>query len=738
MPSYYTPGIYFEKIDTATRNVLGLRTDIPGFVGIAERGPLNTPVRIESWKQFWAVFGGFIPQGYLAYAVQGFFENGGRICYVTRITDLDLAKRSEILLFDKSEEITQLAKSVNAYATEIEVTGIGSLSLGDFIILGNDSYYYEITTTPVGNKFTISPELANSYGKNTKVKKVNPSLKVRAINEGQWGKKLKITLNEDSLGSTVTSDSVTQIAAFSIVNDIKGFEEGSLVRVFQNRGGTIIEKYHYVESVVKASKKILWDTPLESGISGFDFNETIYFNTLEFALKVTYADKIKEAFEGLSLNPLYESRYVENIVKEESNLISVVDLYKLQYLGSVISAKYGTVYNDKINDGTLFLDNLLSSDEIKPNLPTADMMMNSLPDPQKINGGYVYLRGGFDGINTIKIDDFIGDPSLDEKLGLRCYEETDEVSMVCIPDIMIRSEEVELSPKEEEIDPCATAVDKALTPSAYVVEDPPEFDIDDIERAQRAMVEHCEMLKDRIAILDSLYDLDISEVYNWRLKFDSKYAALYYPWIVVNDPLQIKGEITREIPPSGYVSGVFARTDLTKGVHKAPANEEMMGVRDLVVTVTDNEQDILNPAGVNCLRNFPGRGILIWGSRSVSSDTTWRFINIRRLLIMIEESIEEAMQWAVFEPNDVHLRNGIILAVTSFLETLWSKGALAGNTASEAFFVKCDEVNNPQSVIDEGKIITDIGVAPSVPAEFIVFRIGKIKDKIEIIEEGAS
>ena len=734
MPSYKTPGIYFEKIDTATKSVLGLRTDIPGFVGIAERGPLNTSVRIESWKRFWAVFGGFIPQGYLAYAVQGFFENGGKICYVTRITDFELAERSEILLFDKSEEITKLVKSVNSSATELEVTSIGSFSQGDYIMLGNDEYYYEITSTPVGNTFTISPELANSYGKNTKVKKVNPSLKVRAINEGQWGKKLKITLNQDSLGSTITSDSVTQTAAFSIVCNIKGFEKGSLVRVFQNKGSTTIEKYHYIESVVKASKKIVWDIPLESGVSGFDFNDTIYFSTLEFTLKVTFNDKIKEVFEGLSLNPLYESRYVENVIEEESNLISVVDIYKLQYLGTVISVKYSGMYDDDIDDGTLLLGGLLSSDEIKLNLPGPDAMVNSLPDPQKINNGYVYLRDGFDGINTIEIDDFIGDPSLDEKRGLRCYEEVDEVSMICMPDIMIQPTEVELESREEDSDPCVE--EEGSSPSSVIVELPPEFTLDEIERTQRAMIEHCELLKDRVVILDPPFNLDVSETYNWRLKFDSKYAALYYPWIIVNDPLQIKGNITRVIPPSGYVVGVFARTDLAKGVHKAPANEEMLGVRDVVVRIEDNQQDILNPAGVNCLRSFPGRGILIWGARTVSSDTTWRYINIRRLVIMIEESVEEAMQWAVFEPNNVHLRNGIILAVSSFLKSLWNKGALAGSTASEAFFVKCDEGNNPQSVIDEGKIITDIGVAPSIPAEFIVFRIGKVKDKIEIIEEG--
>lgn len=735
MPSYTTPGIYFEKIDTATRNVLGLRTDIPGFVGITERGPLNTPVRIESWKRFWAVFGEFIPQSYLAYAVQGFFENGGRVCYVTRITDLEKAHRSEILLFNKIEKTTQLSKSAPAHAAEIEVTSTISFSLGDHIMVGSDTFYYTITSHPAGNKFSISPHLRNSYAKNTTVKKVIPSLKIRALNEGQWGKKLKIRLQQDCLGTTVTTDSSIQTAEHSIVGNIMGFEKGSLVRVYQNKhtnGSIIVEKYHYVESVVKASKKICWQVPLEPA---FALNQPIHLSTLEFALTVSFNDKIKEVYKGLSLNPLYRKRYVESVINAESCMICAVDLYKLEYLGAVISNKYGTMYDDEINNGTLLLGNLLSHEEIQPHLPGPDEMLKSLPDPQKIKNGYVYLRGGFDGIETITIDDFTGDPSLDEKKGMRCFEDVDEVSMICIPDIMIRKEG-DLTPKEEPDDPCASPIDQPPSPQLYVVEHPPVFKISDIETGQRAMIEHCELMKDRIAILDPPYDLDISEMYNWRMKFDSKYAAFYYPWIIVNDPLYIRGNITRTIPPSGYVAGVTARIDLTKGAHKAPANEDIFGVRDTAYSITNTDQDMLNPIGINCIRDFPGRGILIWGCRSISSDMTWRFINIRRFIIMIEESIEEAMQWAVFEPNNRNLRNSIILTVTSFLESLWKIGALAGSTAREAFFVKCDEVNNPQRVIDAGEIIVDIGVAPSLPAEFILFRIGKIKDKIEVIEEG--
>ena len=249
------------------------------------------------------------------------------------------------------------------------------------------------------------------------------------------------------------------------------------------------------------------------------------------------------------------------------------------------------------------------------------------------------------------------------------------------------------------------------------------------------MIDHCEKLKDRVAILDAPLKTDKSSVRDWREQFACDFAALYFPWIRVKDPLQLSGDITRDIPPSGHVAGVFARTDLAKGVHKAPANEEIIGAKDTVLLVDDIQQELLNPEGINCIRPFPGKGVLIWGTRTLSREFQWRYINIRRLLIMIEESVEESMQWAVFEPNDARLRNGIRMAVTIFLEELWMKGALTGKTTDQGFYVKCDEENNPQSVVDDGRIITEVGVAPSIPGEFIIFRIGRVKDAFEIVEE---
>ncbi len=624
MPLYLTPGVYFERIDAAERRIPALRTDVAGFVGIAERGPLNRPVRIESWKQFQSVFGGFVPQGYLSYAVKGFFENSGLTCYVVRIADRDAARRATVTLADRS--------------------GI-------------------------------------------------PTVKVYALNEGRWGNMVKVSLKGSCRGSTVTADPSKQPAdgSYSVVQRTTGFERGSLVRVFQNRSGIRAEEHHYVRSIDVLNRKIVWDTPLSPA---FDSTMPIYFSTMEFTLTFTLGSELKEVFDELSLNRNH-SRYLEDVVNGRSNLVLVEDLAS----------------------------------------PSA--IPDNLPDPAAFREGFVRLEGGTDGISTLSMDDFLGDPGADEKEGLRCYEDVDEVGMICIPDIMTGPTETEPPPPPEKPDPCAPPEEATGTYSPPMPESPPLFGAGDIERAQRAMIGHCEMMKDRVAILDPPPGSDVAGIHEWRLRFDSKYAALYYPWIVVNDPLRLRGNITRVIPPSGHVAGVYARTDLTRGVHKAPANETVLGAEDTAPGVDDPEQELLNPVGVNCLRAFPGRGVLIWGARTVSTDPAWRYINIRRLLIMIEESLMEAMQWTVFEPNDVYLRKGISVSVSCYLEELWRQGALVGKTASEAFFVQCDEENNPKYVIDAGRIITDIGVAPSIPGEFILFRIGKVKDGLEVLKEGA-
>jgi hypothetical protein len=238
---------------------------------------------------------------------------------------------------------------------------------------------------------------------------------------------------------------------------------------------------------------------------------------------------------------------------------------------------------------------------------------------------------------------------------------------------------------------------------------------------QDALLSHCETRKDRFAILDSPETIT-GGVDKLPKPRDSKYGAYYFPWIQVYDP--DKGNIF--VPPAGHIAGVYSRTDSERGVHKAPANEIVRGALGLRYNISKGEQDILNPKGINCIRMMQGGGIRIWGARTLSSDPSWRYINVRRLFIMVETSIERATQWVVFEPNDQKLWKRVQRTISSFLTLVWRNGALMGETPEKAFYVKCDDETNPPEVVDVGQLIVEIGLAPVKPAEFVIFRIGQM------------
>ncbi|VDG69794.1 phage tail sheath protein FI [Clostridium carnis] len=238
---------------------------------------------------------------------------------------------------------------------------------------------------------------------------------------------------------------------------------------------------------------------------------------------------------------------------------------------------------------------------------------------------------------------------------------------------------------------------------------------------QLMLVAHCENLGSRFAVLDVPKDLKkVTDVSTHREMFDSNYAAMYHPWLQVFDPLDKKNIF---IPPSGSVLGIYARSDNTRGVHKAPANEVVRGCTGLDCQYNKGEQDILNPKGVNLIRSFPGQGIRVWGARTCTSNAQWKYINVRRLFIYIEESIKANTNWVVFEPNDELLWIRVSRTVEAFLTTLWRNGALAGTTTDEAFFVNVGRNTMSQDDIDNGRLICAIGVAPVKPAEFVIFRI---------------
>jgi phage tail sheath protein FI len=290
----------------------------------------------------------------------------------------------------------------------------------------------------------------------------------------------------------------------------------------------------------------------------------------------------------------------------------------------------------------------------------------------KVTAAPVSSGGGRDGL-------YIGrDGGPGARTGLKCFDEIDEIAILAAPG--------QTSPA-----------------------------------VQDALLSHAETRKDRFAVLDSPETIS-GGVDKLPKPRDSKYGAYYFPWIQVYDPE--KGNIY--VPPSGHVAGVYSRVDTERGVHKAPANEIVRGALGLRYQVSKGEQDLLNPKGINCIRLMQGGGIRIWGARTLSSDSSWRYINVRRLFIMVETSIERATQWVVFEPNDHRLWKRVTRTIASFLTLLHRNGALMGETADKAFFVKCDAETNPPEVVDAGQLICEIGLAPVKPAEFVIFRIGQM------------
>lgn len=295
----------------------------------------------------------------------------------------------------------------------------------------------------------------------------------------------------------------------------------------------------------------------------------------------------------------------------------------------------------------------------------------------------------------IESNDYVGNSA--DRTGFGGLEAIDEVTMLCVPDLMAAYQKGALS--EE-----------------------------DVKAVQLAMIAHCELMADRVAVLDTPPGLKAEDVKKWRMDvtgYDSKYAAMYWPWIKVADPVAGKQVF---VPPSGHMAGIWARNDSSRGVHKAPANEVVRGAVTLELNITKGEHDVLNPIAVNCIRSFRGQGIRVWGARTLSSDPEWRYLNVRRLFNYVEKSILQGTNWVVFEPNDPKLWDSVKRTVTMFLRRVWRDGALFGQTPADAFFVKCDEENNPAENRDVGILTVEIGIAPVKPAEFVVFRISQFAE----------
>jgi phage tail sheath protein FI len=307
------------------------------------------------------------------------------------------------------------------------------------------------------------------------------------------------------------------------------------------------------------------------------------------------------------------------------------------------------------------------------------------------------LTGGHDGV-LVTPDDLKGkeanpDVATEKATGLAALGEIDDIAIVALPD----------GGTLDDFDTCVQAADR--------------------------LIGHAERLRYRIAVVDAPEGCSMTEIREFRGRFDSKYAALYHPWVEIFDPTErpSQGAPPRRIllPPSGFVTGIYARSDIERGVYKAPANEVVRGLTRFEANINKARQDVLNPEGINALRFFEGRGNRVWGARTMSSDPEWKYVNVRRLFIYLEHSIDKGSQWAVFEPNNHRLWANVRSMIEDFLLVAWKDGALLGGKPEEAYFVRCDRTTMTQNDLDNGRLICLIGVAPTKPAEFVIFRIGQ-------------
>jgi phage tail sheath protein FI len=307
------------------------------------------------------------------------------------------------------------------------------------------------------------------------------------------------------------------------------------------------------------------------------------------------------------------------------------------------------------------------------------------------------LENGSDGV-VVSPDELLGeeanlDVATEKATGLEALGEIDDIAIVALPD----------GGTLDDPDLCAQAADRVIG--------------------------HADRYRYRIAVVDAPPESSITEIREFRGRFDSTRGALYHPWVEILDPTQPRVPEAPParllLPPSGFVTGIYARSDIERGVFKAPANEVVRGLTKFELNINQARQDVLNPEGINALRFFHGRGNRVWGARTMSSDPEWKYVNVRRLFIYLEHSIDKATQWAVFEPNNERLWTNIRQTIEDFLLVQWKSGALMGSKPEDAYFVRCDRTTMTQNDLDNGRLICLIGVSPVKPAEYVIFRIGQ-------------
>jgi hypothetical protein len=690
MPTLLTPGVSFERGPRSLPPVLQ-RTDVAGFVGIAERGPLHRPQRLTSWREFQDTFGGFLPHAHLAYVVHAFFENGGRVGWVVRIADAEAARAASATIPDAEP-------------------GAG------------------------------------------------PAYRVRARSPGLWGNRLAVTVLPARRAVARQDPGVTVPADRLVVSSVAGFEPGSWVLV-TGAPDPEARRRRRVEEVDVVCGVLRLDQPLDLPGPG------LAVESVEFTLLVLDSGQVVERLPDLAPDGR-STRDAVSLVTRQSRLVTLERLEGHTFprapwggalegrLGGGVDGLRSLTVLDAVGLPGIEHTGLATLDEIDevailcmPDLVAGPLRVRARravqrtpidPCDPRLEGELEEVAGTVRDAETgaalagVAVTDGREPPELTDESG--AFSLPGQLPGATIDVVLYREGYEELVLRVNVDDPAARTLDVPLTPQDL----PPGLAREDIVHAQQAAIAQCEQRRDRFCLLDAPIRAgdarsQISDVLGWRAQFSTAFAALYYPWLIVTDPLTAG---SRPMPPSGHLAGLYAATDLAEGVFRPPANRELRWVDDLLDDIGDAEQGLLNSAGVNALRAFPGRGIRAFGARTLAPPDAGPliYVNVRRLLSALEESILDGLQWAVFEPNDEGLRAGVRLWLTGLADGLWRRGAFVGDRPDAAYDVRCDATTTPAEEAANGRLIAEVAVAPTVPYEFVLVRLGITADELQVSE----
>lgn len=744
MAEYLSPGVYIEEIDAGPRPIAGVSTSTAGMVGVTARGPYTgKPKLVTNFLEFQNTFGGFLPEPDPAVrdtwandpaeggrwwlfplAVKGFFDNGGQRLYIKRVAAGQAKPASGAL---GGGLVSPVTGDAARGATSVQLGHlIGFTGVGQQIKVFRGDDQQEIHTAAVtrydmtARRITLDPalpaEVRTARGDYVQVgtRDAEETLRLSAVSPGSWGGAVQVrirpmagaalpVLPDPQEGALFITRLVADAAADSEsvqVAAVNGLDPDDLPDEIWAQIGA---RRFKAEASRPADGKVTLTFPAgtthEAWESGLTVRRVRRGNTATApTLRVggasrLYPGAVVQLDDGTTLTAVKADTIAGDVVTFDQDVPGTFfETDRIHLIEAEVSTRFtdpgGAAVTETFSNLRLTGDspaNLTTTLESRSQLVRATTLPGLTTDPARFPvpalGSWLTLTDGDDASGTLSVADFVGtDGGSGRRTGIVALEDIDEIAVCAVPGMWSGT-------------------------------------------VESALVTHCELLKDRFAILDPRDGPDIEGIQAFREPFDTKYAALYYPWLVTRDPSTNRDV---EVPPSGHMAGIYARVDVERGVHKAPANVVIRGIRQtdgIAQDITKRHQDLLNPKGINALRFFPGLGHRVWGARTLSSDSSWKYINVRRLFLFLEESIDEGTQWVVFEPNDEALWALVRQTVSNFLTTVWRSGALAGTTADEAFFVACDRTTMTEDDLANGRLICVIGVAPVFPAEFVIFRI---------------